>query len=358
MPPKAVAASQQSQQNWLESLACPACATTLDLKGSRLHCRKCQKSWPVVDGVPHFVEQFPYWGEIPLEPMREVIRAAKAGSWKAALLNSSIPEVREASKMILNLDRANWQWLVDLPRESAVLDLGAGTGTNSRALSRRYESIVAVEPVLERIQFMQEAFKQEGISNISIARTSVWDLPFAPQSFDLVAMNGVLEWVPEGRSEDPRELQLAALRNVLRVLRPGGSLYVGIENRLSAGYFVGYRDPHCSLPWVTILPRPLAHWYARRKGMKNGYRNYLYSSSGYRKLLLEAGFSAVEIYVALPSYNFPRYFVPLQNAVFNYYSETFNSAGGSRLRGWVRRILVRTGLMKHLEYSFAIIARK
>ncbi len=203
---------------------------------------------------------------------------------------------------------------------------------------------------------MRHRFRQERLDNVKILRSSLWSLPFAAGSFDLAAMNGVLEWVAEGLAGDPGQLQEAALKNVFRMLRPGGYLYLGIENRLSMGYFRGWPDPHCGLPFVTILPRPLAHWYARRKG-HNGYRNYLYSSRGYRKLLRKAGFSQIEIYLALPSYNHPRMLLPLDRNIFSYYSRTFAGSPG-RLRDFVKNALLRTGMLQYFEYSFAIVARK
>jgi SAM-dependent methyltransferase len=311
-----------------------------------------------VNGVPHFIDNFPYWGEIPQQAMREVNRRAAAGCWKSALVEFGDPAVEKASEMILNLDRANWQWLIDLPAESKVLDLGAGTGTNAHALGMHYRDVIALEPVLERIEFMRHRFSQEALTNVKPLRSSLWVLPFAPDTFDLVAMNGVLEWVATGRTEDPEELQKQALRNAFRLLRPDGYLYIGIENRYGLGYFVGYRDPHCGLPWVTILPRALAHWYARRKGHAEGYRNYLYSSRGYRRLLESAGFNRIEVYLALPSYNHPRFLIPLADPLFNYYFQNFT---GSR-PGWKRRFgleaIRRLGLLKYCEYSIVILARK
>jgi SAM-dependent methyltransferase len=220
-----------------------------------------------------------------------------------------------------------------------------------------YREVVAVEPVLERIDFMQHRFAQEHLFNVKVVRTSVWNLPFKQESFDLAAMNGVLEWVAEGRTEDPGKLQEAALTKVYNLLRPGGYLYLGIENRFTLGYFVGYRDPHCGLPFVTVLPRKLANWYAKRNGL-GGYRNYLYSSRGYRKLLEKAGFNSVEVYVALPSYNHPRYLIPLRGSLFSYYLRTFKYQHRSRLRAMARDLLLHLGLLKHFEYSFVILARK
>ena len=214
-----------------------------------------------------------------------------------------------------------------------------------------------MEPVQERIAFMRQRFSQEGLSNIKIIRSSLWTLPFAPGSMDLVAMNGVLEWVAEGIPGDPEELQLKALRNAAALLRPGGALYLGIENRFTLGYFVGYTDPHCGLPFVTVLPRPVANWYAKRKGTA-GYRNYLYSSRGYRNLLRRAGFSSVEVYAAIPSYNHPRYLIPLKGPEFQHYARCFERSPRHWLFKTLKAGLLRTNLMQHLTYSFAIIARK
>jgi SAM-dependent methyltransferase len=338
-------------------LVCPSCKVVLGSVAGVLQCSQCREEWPIIDGIPHFVEDFPYWGEIPLEQMLEVNRLAEAGNWKATLLDSREPTVQGATGMILNLDRANWQWLVDLLPDSRALDIGAGMGTNSHALATHYREVVAVEPVLERIRFMRQRFLQENLRNISIMRSSVWAIPFANETFDLVAMNGVLEWVAGGRNGDPGACQESALREAFRLLRPGGYLYVGIENRFCPGYFIGYPDPHCGLPFVTVLPRPLAQWYARRKG-QSGYRNYLYSAAGYNKLLRKAGFSGVDIYVALPSYNHPHFYIPMDGSIFSYYTHTFTSAPNSLTRRLMQAALLRCGLLQHGSYSFAILAKK
>jgi SAM-dependent methyltransferase len=340
-----------------ERLACPDCQVPLWNASGKLTCPTCRQAWPLVDGIPHFVSDFPYWGEIPQDQMREVNRLAQSANWKKVLLESPEPSVRAASTMILNLDRANWHYLADLTPDSRVLDLGAGTGTTSHALAKHCREVVAVEPVLERVQFMQQRFAQEGIANVRVVRSSLWTLPFAPGSFDLVAMNGVLEWVAQGVDGDPEELQERALKNALRLLRPGGYLYVGIENRLGLGYFVGYPDPHAGIPYVTVLPRALADWYARRKGHK-GYRNYLYSGPGYRRLLHRVGFAQSDVYLAIPSYNNPRFLIPMNGSGFSYYSRNFNTPRAGRLRNLLQSLLVKLRVRKHLEYAFAILARK
>ena len=142
------------------------------------------------------------------------------------------------------------------------------------------------------------------------------------------------------------------------MLRPGGYLYVGIENRLPISYYLGAPDPHCELPFVTVLPRPMANWYARRRGHREGYRNYLYSHRGYRKLLRKAGFARTEFYLAVPSYNVPRYYVPLEENIFSYYSANFDSVRSSRLGQSAHWLLGRLRLLKYVQNSYAILAQK
>ncbi len=36
----------------LEILACPACKAYVELKDNKIVCKKCQKKYPVRDGIP------------------------------------------------------------------------------------------------------------------------------------------------------------------------------------------------------------------------------------------------------------------------------------------------------------------
>lgn len=42
--------------------ACPDCGEVLQESADTVGCMRCQQRWPVVDGVPYFIGDFPYWG--------------------------------------------------------------------------------------------------------------------------------------------------------------------------------------------------------------------------------------------------------------------------------------------------------
>src|SRR5207237_3803804 len=87
-------------------------------------------------------------------------------------------------------------------------------------------------------------------------------LPLASGPCDLALLIGVLEWTGLG-ADDPLDRQKAVLAEIRRVLKPGGMLLVGIENRFGAHYFLGAREEHTKPRFSSLLPRPLASAYCR-----------------------------------------------------------------------------------------------
>lgn len=189
---------------------------------------------------------------------------------------------------------------------STVLDLGCGTGGIAGAVSERCEAIVVSDIEQESVR---AGLAKTGETAVGGCRLHAGELPFRDDRFDVVIMNGVLEWVPDARDDDPRVQQVRTLAEARRVLAPEGMLYLGIETRYYAPYVAGITD-HSGLPWAAILPRPLADAYSQAVRGRQ-YANYLYTVPGYRRLLREAGFERVEAASALPSYKRPQRIVPL-----------------------------------------------
>jgi len=120
-------------------LVCPSWRVELSLPGEQgLYCIECSRTWDIYQGVPHFIDKDVYWAEPGIT--REVLRAINMDienkPWQDVLRNHALPDVRQHYSFIANSDRAGWYKLLDIPEDAVVLDLGAGMGTISHALSQ------------------------------------------------------------------------------------------------------------------------------------------------------------------------------------------------------------------------------
>lgn len=125
------------------------------------------------------------------------------------------------------------QVLGTLP-DPAVLDVGAGTGRLAWALeaSARFRgTLVAVEPAAEMSRFQLSTGPRVRTQWL---RAWAGRLPFADAGFDLVASLEVLEFTPDPES---------TLRELVRMLRPGGWLLVTNRIGWQSALFLGRRIP-------------------------------------------------------------------------------------------------------------------
>src|SRR2546421_8321220 len=77
-----------------------------------------------------------------------------------------------------------------------VLDLGGGKGGTSLALASRGATVVCVDVSTGNIsdaRLVATGHLTNG--KFSLVRAAAENLPFAPETFQLVILNGVLEWI-------------------------------------------------------------------------------------------------------------------------------------------------------------------
>jgi 2-polyprenyl-3-methyl-5-hydroxy-6-metoxy-1,4-benzoquinol methylase len=331
--------------------------------GEEIKCSTCGRVGSYIDGIPCFTDPSYYWGEIPLERMQEANRLAAEVGWRAAVERVTLDEPMR--DYICAPWRADFQKLWNLGPNSAVLDVGAGWGGISAALAANFSRVVAVEGVLERTRFIRQRARQENLPLETVCADFL-RLPLAPGQFDVVVLNGVLEWVGlANRNGDPRDLQVAFLRAVRKLLKPSGFLCVGIENRIALAYFRGVRD-HSGLRYTSLMPRAMAdracRWFSRRhrSDVNVGYRIYTYSLPGYRKLFQDAGLGAARAFHAWHGYNVPTVLLPLEGdrALLDFVdSQEWRRSGlRGRIKDIAYRIAARTGLWRQFasEYSFLV----
>ncbi len=270
-------------------------------------CPKCDAEFDVKDGIPVLrQDNDTYYGEFPQDEMHQLIAASRTdleGSIREYLRKRDAPP--RLGEYILGRGRAGWQYLLPVDRDSKVLDLGCGWGTLAWSLAQFCGHVVACDSTLERMQLLGIRRKVDELDNLQlVCAGDSKHLPFPDNSFNAVVVNGVLEWVPSGLPGNPREVQMQFLREIRRVLKPDGCLFLGIENRYAWKTWAMNADGHTGLRFVPWLPRMLAHLYSKMNG-KGSYRNYLYGPGQYSKLLSDCGFADTQFYVPCPGYHHP-----------------------------------------------------
>ena len=254
-----------------------------------------------------------YWGEIDQKTMNHVNEQADRNGYLEALIEL-VRARPDLGDYLLNDRRVDWIFhcLTDYASHpTRVLDIGSGWGALSFLLSNYFDEVWSVEGVYERAVFQSIRKEQTKENKVRIVRSWSHKLPFSNEFFDLAVVNGLFEWIPFGDdTKNPEKLQLEFLKKAYRMLKVGGCLYIGIENRVGYPYFLGAPD-HSDLPFTSLLPRPLASFfvtlaggYQSRTTAIKKYSTYTYSALGYKKLLALAGFTDVSIY-CVTDYNLP-----------------------------------------------------
>lgn len=286
-------------------LVCAVCANAFDDEG-RCSCREPRLEW--WEGIPRTLFGQDYWGETSQSKMHEVLDLMGSMPWRQAL--EEICGNEDVYRHLTGEVGADIAYGLPWDSIHTVLEIGSGMGFMTAPLARFAKELVAVEAVPERALFLRKRAEQEKWSNVHPLLASGTDLPFGPESFDLVCMNGVFEYSGLWGTGDPQEVQERLLSKIHRILKTSGYLYIGIETRYGAGAWLGRRD-HSGLRYTSLLPRQIADWYCRlRKSpfygsttAAGGYRFYTHTPRQYEAMFRRAGFPTVEVYGCFDGYN-------------------------------------------------------
>ena len=156
-------------------------------------------------------------------------------------------EYWRSAKVLRYLDRNG------VTRLGRVLDDGCGGGGMSVSFAEESDSVVGID-LSDRFAAAGTVLARErGVANICFARTDGQALPFRDEAFDTVFSHAVIEHVA-----DP----LAYLREIRRVLKPGGLVFLQTAPYLapSGAHLPRLRIP---VPYYLFLGRGLSFRLAR-----------------------------------------------------------------------------------------------
>ena len=210
-----------------ERLACVVCGTPVVLQVDGVRCGSCATVFERVNGVPVMVapeERAHLHGVLQKKTRSDRVRAR----WRRLC---TPPSPSEYAPGHLGVAQALTTW----PIGSAILEVGSG-------VRRVREDVLNLEiDLFENVDIVANATR----------------MPFLDETFDLVICDAVLEHVPNPQ---------AIVSEILRVLRPGGQVYVEVP------FLQGFHaDPHdyqrYTLPGLRTL---LAGFEPIRQGVALG----------------------------------------------------------------------------------------
>ena len=170
---------------------------------------------------------------------------------------------RKARTMIAVLED-----FVHAPLDSlALLNVGGSAGGIDNYLAGHFGHVVGLDIDDEAIGHAKRVFSR---SNLHFCVADALDLPFPDGQFDVVVCSHVYEHVP-----DPAKM----FSEIHRVLGANGICYFAAGNRLM------WNEPHYNLPLLSVIPRPLGHWYIRLAGKANHYHEKHLFHRGLRRLV-------------------------------------------------------------------------
>jgi len=162
--------------------------------------------------------------------------------------------------------------------EARVLDVGGGAGYATVALASRGFMVDALDPLRVMVDTTRNRAIEAGVnSRVATRIGDVHAIPSSDDAFELVLALGVLPWLPEASKP---------LREMARVIRPGGHLIVSVDNLWQLRHFL---DPLRSP--LLGRPRRLMGDILRAWGwLPPRVRSQLTSLRTFRQLLAAEGF--------------------------------------------------------------------
>lgn len=119
------------------------------------------------------------------------------------------------------ITRARLREILDAKAGERILEVGPGTGYYTLDLAEVVQpggSLDILDLQQEMLDHTMKRAAERGLSNLSPARSDATAMPYEDGSFDAACLTTVLGEIPD---------QEAALRELARVLKPGGRLVVG-----------------------------------------------------------------------------------------------------------------------------------
>ncbi|MBQ0058781.1 MAG: class I SAM-dependent methyltransferase [Lachnospiraceae bacterium] len=178
---------------------------------------------------------------------------------------------------------------MELNEDDEVLEIGAGMGAVTGAVARQVKSVDCIE--LSRRRSLVNAYRHKDMDNINITVGNFKDIEIT-KKYDVITLIGVLEYACHyvGGATPYEDF----LKKMAENLKPGGRLYIAIENKIGIKYFAGYNEDHLGRPFAGL------------EGYKDEDFVRTFTKSELIALLEKSGYPIHDFYYPFPDYKLPQ----------------------------------------------------
>ncbi len=247
----------------LTLIVCPHCKGKLISKTSNsIQCQQCMVEFHLINGMPDLRTHSDRYLSLNQERRKAQRLAEKeqncnleelARAYYSMTADVDATRREQFVRHILDANHRGYALLERLPKNGAILEVGCGTGGFLAAAFESGRNAIGIDIasrwlVVARKRVSRDKFDE---NHDRIFPACVEKMPFSDESFDLIVADSLLEHLNE---------PIQAIREMLRVLKPGGTIWIWSPN----GRWPG-PDPHVGLWVIKWLPEGMAKWYLKKR---------------------------------------------------------------------------------------------
>jgi ubiquinone/menaquinone biosynthesis C-methylase UbiE len=244
-------AQSTGEPTLLPLLACPHCRGLLTGDGQGFVCPVCARTYPVRDGIVHFIEAAELSGQ-----NRRFAHLYDWFSWVYA------PSMRASFALIGMTERTGRNQVLDrlTPRGGRVLEVSVGSGPNLPFLLDRPDvgEVHGLDISIGQLRRCRALVRRHGWY-VPLYLATAEALPFAENSFDTVLHVGGINFFND---------KARAIAEMVRVAKPGAHIVIVDENERAAQAYERTL-PGFKKSFATERPAVSAPMEAVPPGMKN-----------------------------------------------------------------------------------------
>jgi ubiquinone/menaquinone biosynthesis C-methylase UbiE/uncharacterized protein YbaR (Trm112 family) len=252
-------------------LVCPSCRgdltisgdVTREIRAGVLTCRTCQKTFPIVDGIPHFIEPEKLTGfNLRFSRLYDWFSWGYRAFSKVAFACIGMDEATGRREITDRLE----------PRGGRVLEVSVGPGVNLPYLVHRADvgEVFGLDISLGQLQRCQSYVAKTGW-DVDLFLGNGEQLPFQNETFDSVFHVGGINFFNNKK---------AAIEEMIRVAKPAARILIADETEKGAqGYekFIpGFKKSFGGKRRKIIAPIDLVPAEMLEKGVIDVWKGWLY----------------------------------------------------------------------------------